>query len=98
MECCQLKGYLKFLILWILSKQSMNATEIRKDLEKRRDSLPSPGTIYPALKELRNNELIKVDEKKYYSLTPKGEKELKKSCKLFFKIFHDMEEMLNYCK
>ncbi|WP_431062122.1 PadR family transcriptional regulator [Methanobacterium sp.] len=98
MECCEMKGYLTYLILWILGKKSMNGAEIGRELEKRRGTKPSPGTIYPALKELRNKGLIDVDENKYYSLTSKGEEELKSSCKFFCNIFYDIKEMSDFCE
>ena len=93
-----MKGYLTYLILWILSKNSMNGAEIGRELEKRRGTKPSPGTIYPALKELKNKGLIDVDENKFYSLTGNGKKELKSSCKFVCNIFYDMEEMQNFCE
>lgn len=98
MECCKPKGYLRYLILWILNKKRMKGSEISKELGKRRGKRPSSGTLYPPLNELKNNELITVDEDKYYSLTPKGEKELKESCEFFCNIFYDVEEMLSFCK
>jgi len=76
----------------------MKGAEIRKELGKRRGKEPSSGTIYPPLNELKNKELISVDEKKYYSLTLQGEKELKEACKYFCNIFYDVEEMLKFCK
>jgi PadR family transcriptional regulator, regulatory protein PadR len=48
-----------------LGKDSMNGAEISKELEKRRGTKSSPGTIYPALKELKNKGLIDVAEKKF---------------------------------
>ncbi len=93
-----MKGYLTYLILWILSKNSMNGAEIGRELEKRRGTKPSPGTIYPALKELKNKGLIDVDENKFYSLTGNGKKKLKSSCKFVCNIFYDMEEMQNFCE
>jgi PadR family transcriptional regulator PadR len=98
MGCCEMKGYLTYLILWILGKNSMNGAEIGRELERRRGTKPSPGTIYPALKELKNKGLIDVDDNKNYSLTPKGEEELKSACKFFCKIFYDMEEMSDFCE
>ena len=98
MACCEMKGYLSYLILWILSKKSMNGAEIGRELEKRRGAKPSPGTIYPALKELRTTGFIEVDENKIYSLTPEGREELKSACKFFCKIFYDMKEMSDFCE
>lgn len=93
-----MRGYLKYLILWVLSKQKLSGAEIARELEKRRGSKPSPGTIYPALKELKENGLIKVDKNKKYALTKKGEKELKNACSFFCKTFYDMKDMQNCCK
>lgn len=96
MKCCEMKGYLTYLILWILSKKSANGAEIGRELEKRRGTKPSPGTIYPALKELRKNGLIEIDSNKNYSLTPAGEEELKVACKSFCDTFYDMDEMIDF--
>jgi len=93
-----MKGFLTYLILWILSKKSLNGAEISRELEKRRRTKPSPGTIYPALKELRNRGLITVDENKNYYLTDKGREELKSACKFFCQIFYDMKEMSDFCE
>lgn len=93
-----MKGYLSYLILWTVSKGSMSGAEIARELERRRGKKPSPGTIYPALKELKANGLISLDKNRKYSLTKKGEKELKSACSLFCKMFYDMKEMLNCCK
>ena len=93
-----MKGFLSYLILWILSKEKMCGTHIALELEKRRGTKPSPGTLYPALKELKENGLITCDKGKAYSLTKKGEKELKIACKDFCKTFHDFKEMSNKSK
>ena len=93
-----MKGYLTYLILWNLSKNNMNGAEITREFEKRRGTKPSPGTIYPALKELKNKGLIEVDDNKTYSLTINGEKELSSACKLFCKIFYDSKEMSKFCR
>jgi len=98
MKCCDMKGFLSYLVLWILKKKSMNGADITKELEKRKGSKPSPGTIYPALKELKEKGLIISDDNKVYSLTTKGKKELNKACSIFSKIFYDMDEMSCCCK
>ncbi|MFH1722543.1 MAG: PadR family transcriptional regulator [Candidatus Altiarchaeota archaeon] len=92
-----MKGYLSYLILWILSKGDMRGSEIAKELEKRRGTKPSPGTIYPALKELKEKGLVSVDKKKTYSLSKKGEKELNNACVTFCQMFYDMKEMSKCC-
>ena len=98
MKCCDMKGFLSYLILWILSKKAMNGAEIADEFEKRKGTKPSPGTIYPALKELKQKGLIAADKQKKYSLTKKGEKELKSACCVFCRTFYDMKDMLKRSK
>lgn len=97
MGCCMMKGHLSFLLMWILSRKRMSGAEIARELKKRKGSKPSPGTLYPALKELKEKGLVDCDEKKVYSLTRKGEKELRSACSLFHRIFHDIREMKECC-
>jgi len=89
-----MRGMLSFLIMFILSKKPMHGQEIAKELEKRKGEKPSPGTIYPALKQLREAGMIK--EKKEgktitYSLTDEGRRHLKIAkqhfCKTFVGVF-----------
>ena len=78
--CCDMKGLLSFLILFLLSKKSMHGQEIADEIEKRKGIKPSPGTIYPALKNLKINGLIneeKLGKNVVYSLTFDGKKTLK---------------------
>ena len=95
---CQMKGFLTFLILWLISKKKMTGAEITLELEKRKGSKPSPGTIYPALKDLKGKNLLSVDENKRYSLTKEGEKELENSLNIFFDTFCDVDEMRSHCQ
>ncbi len=98
MNCCDMKGFLSYLILWNLKKGKMKGVEIAEDLKKRKGTKPTPGTIYPALKELKEKGLIKADKDKYYSLTKIGEKEIKGAAKTFCRIFHDMNDMFKCCR
>ena len=98
MGCCEMRGYLSFLILWILSRGSLNGAGISKELQKRRGTKPSPGTIYPALKDLSDRGLIELDKGRKYALTRKGRKELKSGCSSICRIFYDMEEIADCCK
>ena len=93
-----MKGYLSYMVLWILSKESMRGSEITLELEKRRGTKPSPGTIYPVLKELKEKKLIKANKEKSYSLTKKGRRELQSACKHFCKMFYDMKDMMKCCE
>ncbi len=94
---CEMKGFLSFLILWMLSKEKMSGAELAMELQKRKGSKPSPGTIYPALKELKDKGLIECDKKKRYSLSKRGKKELDVSLNAFFGIFSDVDEMRSCC-
>lgn len=96
-ECCDMKGFLSFLILWIVHNRKMRGCDISRELKKRRGTEPSPGTLYPVLKELKNKDLLQSDEKKNYSLTEKGEGELLSALQYFNKIFFDAHEMFRCC-
>ncbi len=90
---CDMRGFLSFLILFIISKKPVCGEEITQEIEKRKGCRPSPGTIYPALKQLKENELIK--EKKEgktisYTLTTEGKKVLEKSKVQFCRTFKDI--------
>jgi len=93
-----MRGFLSFLILWLISKKSMTGAEISEELESRRGRRPSPGTIYPVLKYLTERKLLDVDENKKYSLTKKGKEELNMSLNQFFETFEDIDEMRKQCK
>ncbi len=93
-----MRGFLKYILLWVIKKKPRNGADIMRELEERKGHKPSPGTIYPALKEMKEKGLLKTDEKKTYYLTKKGDKELDSACASFCKIFHDMHEMFNCCK
>ena len=67
-------GFLSFLILWLVSKKSMTGAEIASELKKRKGKKPSPGTIYPVLKHLKEEHLLLMDENKSYTLTDNGKK------------------------
>tara|TARA_Y100000310_G_scaffold266362_1_gene277829 strand:- start:441 stop:674 length:234 start_codon:yes stop_codon:yes gene_type:complete len=76
----------------------MTGMEVARELEKRKGSKPSPGTIYPALKELKEHGFITADNTKTYSLTKKGEKELRNACKMFSAAFYDAKDMMSHCR
>jgi PadR family transcriptional regulator PadR len=71
--CCDMRGMLGFLILFLLSKRSMHGQELADEIAKRKGEKPSPGTIYPALKSLRELGFIRSEEKEgktiVYTLT-----------------------------
>lgn len=92
-----MKGYLCSIVLWLLSKKKMTGAEVTLELEKRKGSRPSPGTVYPVLKYLKDRGLIS-DKNKKYSLTGKGKKELEAHLSAFFNTFYDIDEMKSCCK
>lgn len=92
-HCCDMRGMLSFLILFLLSKKTMNGQEIAKEIEKRKGEKPSPGTIYPALKSLREHKLIKENKQGKsisYTLTSDGKESLKKAKRHFCQVFSDI--------
>jgi len=93
----EMKGFLTFLVLWIIREESKTGAEITEELERRKGSRPSPGTIYPVLKYLKERGLVSMDKDKRYSLTKSGEKALDESIQHFFRTFHDIDEMRRCC-
>ena len=93
----EMKGFLSFLLLWLISKKSMTGAEIALELERRKGSRPSPGTIYPALKDLKDKGLIESDKNKSYTITKKGSRELLSHTKSFLETFCDYDEMRKRC-
>ena len=101
--CCDMKGFLSFIVLKLISKKNMSGEEVRQEIKKRKGSRPSPGTIYPVLKVLKKSGFIEeIKDKgkmKKYRLTSKGRKELKIATKKFCEIFYDMkDEFQRRCK
>lgn len=90
-DCCDMRGMLGFLILFLLSKKPMHGQEIADELAKRRGDRPSPGTIYPALKSLKDAGFLHEEEKIgktiTYRLTPRGTKAFQIARKRFTKTF-----------
>jgi PadR family transcriptional regulator, regulatory protein PadR len=89
--CCDMRGMLGFLILFLLSKRPMHGQEIADEIARRKGERPSPGTIYPALKNLREMGFISSDEKEgkiiIYTLTERGKNALRISKRRFIRTF-----------
>ncbi|MEK6967556.1 MAG: PadR family transcriptional regulator [Nanoarchaeota archaeon] len=96
-ECCDLKGFLSFLVLKMISKKELSGEQIRKEIEKRKGQKPSPGTIYPVLKSLKIagfiEEATEGKKEKKYKITRKGKKEVDIATKKFCALFYDIEEL-----
>jgi len=94
-KCCDMRGFLSFLVLRLIGKKEMSGEEIRQEIEKRKGHKPSPGTIYPVLKALTANGWIQTKDsgkEKKYRLTISGRKELNDATRKFISIFCDMGE------
>ena len=95
-KCCDMRGFLSFLVLRLISKEPRSGEEIRKELEQRKGAKPSPGTIYPVLKSLSENGWIEETDagakEKKYKITAKGKKELESATRKFVAIFCDMAD------
>ena len=61
-------------------------------------SLPEVITGITAARKLKEKGLVSSDKDKVYSLTKKGERELKEECAIFCKTFYDVGEMISSCK
>ena len=92
-----MKGFLTFMILWMLRNEPKTGTDIMNELEERRGHRPSPGTIYPVLKMMTERGLLTVDDDKRYSLTEEGREELERSLDHFFTMFFDIDDMREAC-
>lgn len=78
------KGTLEFIILLIISREPVYASDIIKVLKEAK-LLVVEGTLYPLLSRLKNSELLDYSwqesksgpPRKYYTLTDKGQETLK---------------------
>jgi len=92
-ECCDMRGMLSFMILWLLTKKPMHGQEIAEEIAKRRGIKPTPGTIYPALKDLSKRGLVKGEKEGkliVYRLTGNGMEGIEKACRYFCKAFGEI--------
>ena len=90
----ELKGFLSFFILHELSGKSFSGDELADIIGGRRNTLLTPGTIYPALKRLRRQKLVQYrrkGRKKMYFLTDPGKKELKALYVVFGEFFSGLK-------
>lgn len=77
------KGLLEFVILKIVSADKVYVADILKRLTGT-DFATQEGTLYPLLSRLRREQLVNYDwqessagpPRKYYTLTPRGRKQL----------------------
>lgn len=93
---CGMRGYLRFLVLWLLHRKSLSGAQLAEEIQRRKGSKPSPGTIYPVLKDLRKMGLIQEVERngnhRAYALTSKGKREVDAACTVFCHTFYDLRQ------
>ena len=92
---CDMRGLLSFHILWLLSSRKMHGEMLAEEIGKRKGEKPKAGTIYPALKSLQSNGLIKGEKSGktiIYSLTPEGRRTVKYAREYFCRAFRDVFE------
>lgn len=71
------RGDVRSAILHLLAEEPMHGYQIMSELSERTEGLwqPSPGSIYPTLNQLEDEDLVRAEEqagKKVYSLTDEG--------------------------
>lgn len=75
------RGDVRSAILHLLAEEPMHGYQIMSELSERTDGMwrPSPGSIYPTLNQLEDEDLVRAekrDGKKTYSLTEQGRAEV----------------------
>ena len=88
-----IKGLLSLSILNLLNKKQLCGDDLADIIGNKKYGKLTPGTIYPALKSLRENKLIKFKQmgrKKVYSLTNRGIEEYKIINKIFKKMIKEI--------
>jgi DNA-binding PadR family transcriptional regulator len=73
------RGDVRFAILTVIGEQPRNGYQIMQELEQKSRGLwrPSPGSVYPALQQLEDEGLVRVDTTdggRVYHLTDAGKK------------------------
>jgi|SRR3989344_9564486 len=89
----EVKGFLSLNILNLINKNNLCGDELAEIIGNKKYGKLTPGTIYPALKYLRENKLIifkQKGRKKIYSLTKKGLEEYKTIKRIFKKMIKEI--------
>lgn len=100
-QTIQIPSPLQFLALHELRKPH-TGSEIAEKLGKRKGTgILTPGTIYPALKDLHKKKLVSYrsdGRSKKYTLTKKGEQELDQLYKEFSQLFRGLRHKIRPMK
>lgn len=94
------KGIVELCVLKVVSQKDMYGFEVMESLTNQLDV--NENTIYPLLRRLTTQELLKTYEKssssganrKYYQITTKGEKFLKENLEEWFLFLNNVTEIL----
>jgi len=75
------KGFLKMIVLKIISEKPIHGYDIIQEIEAKTRGhwVPSPGSVYPTLEYLESRGYISMEEsdrKKVYTITEEGKKTL----------------------
>lgn len=91
--CCDMRGMLSFMLLWLLCKRPMYGQELAVEIAKRRGEKPNPGTIYPALKDLHKRGLVQMHihgRRTIYELTKEGQVGVTEAVYYFTRVFGEI--------
>jgi DNA-binding PadR family transcriptional regulator len=70
------RGDVREALLVLLAEEPRNGYQLMQEIEQRSDGVwrPSPGSVYPALQQLEDEGLVRVEpgERKAYTLTDEG--------------------------
>lgn len=85
-----LRGFSRAVIIWMVSRKPMSGYRITKEMRRLTGRSSTSGVVYPLLYELEEKEFLTSEwvqrgrrRIKYYSITEKGEKLLKRLRGLF---------------
>lgn len=99
---CSFRGLLCFYILHVLSQGPTYGYDLIKRIENLTGFWgPSPGSIYPALKTLKERGLVKIRKEKkriYYEITKKGRNILKDFHESKSQLIEKLEKILESLK
>jgi DNA-binding PadR family transcriptional regulator len=93
----ELRGFLSFFILHELNDAALAGDELASIIGGRKNTVLTPGTIYPALKRLRRQKLVlyrRKGRKKIYYLTDQGKRELKALYFVFSEFFSGFKKKM----
>ena len=90
------KGLLRHYILYKIAQKPLHGYEVIQEIDSKTEGAwkPGAGSLYPILKKLVSEGLIRADSsseedtRKVYQITPKGVEELAKSKEIFASFQH----------